>query len=279
MVFLQGCPLRCPWCANPESQFMQKQLMYSRSRCVRCGNCEGLCGKGAITRAEDGSPIFDRTRCNVCGACAEECLQNAIRFAGEERGVAEIIREVLRDRVYYEQSGGGLTVSGGEPFAQFDGLLSLIQTAKRNGLHTAVETCGQAPHEQFRETIYWIDEVLFDLKHVDAKQLQPVCDADFTVIRKNLEWLARTYPESLTLRVPLIPGFNCDEITLCAMLEYVAGLGVKNIDILPYHNLGVDKYRQLDLPYTYQENHGDMRKMAEAVCEEYIRRGLQIHIS
>lgn len=279
IVFLQGCPLCCPWCANPESQRMQTQLMYNRSRCACCGNCAIACPKYAISCAKKSAPIFERTRCDACKICAAACPQTAIRFAGESRGVEEIMREVLRDRAYYEQSGGGVTVSGGEPFAQFEGLLSLLQAAKREGLHTAVETCGQAPPAQFQEAMPWLDEVLFDWKHTDAELLWQECGADAAVIRENLEWLARTAPASLTLRIPLVPGFNSQEHVLRAMLDAAEELGAAHMEILPYHSLGVDKYRQLGVCYSYQEQPMPEREALQKICDAYRQRGLQIHIT
>lgn len=247
-VFLQGCPLRCPWCANPESQTIRKHLMYQASKCVGCGACLEACQYGAV-RFENGRPVFLREKCVGCGACVEACLYSALRLSGETMDVEEVLRVLLRDRHYYQHSGGGITVSGGEPFVQAQGLLALVQACRGEGLHVAVETTGDADSAAFREIQPFIDLFLFDLKHPDAQVLREVTCGNLGRILSNLQSVP---PEKVVLRIPVIPGFNADALTLERIFGLAQSFGIRRVDLLPYHNLGKGKYERLGLPYALE---------------------------
>ena len=250
VVFLQGCPLHCPWCANPESQRAIHQLMHYRNRCVGCGACALSCPQKAIVMA-NGAPVINRARCNACGDCTEACLQNAMIISGKQQSIEDVLAVVLRDRHYYAASGGGLTVSGGEPFAQYAGLTALLRLAKEQGLHTAVETTGQVAESLFLEALPLIDLLLFDIKHPDADELKRVTGGDFPVILKNLSLAAKHRAEDIVLRVPVIPGFNSAPDVISRIYALARSYGIQRVDLLPYHRLGVEKYERLGLDYTF----------------------------
>lgn len=256
-VFLQGCPLRCPWCANPESQAIGRKLMHDGKKCVGCGACAAVCGANAV-RMEGGGPRFDRGACLACGNCASACPAGAITYSGRTLTARQVLETVLRDRDYYDNSGGGVTLSGGEPFAQFEDMLELLRLAKGSGLHTAVETCGQVPPDRFAQALDWIDLVMMDVKHTDAERLKAVTGADLAVILRNA---AQVEPEKLRLRMPVIPGFNEDCIG--AFFGIAQRLGVRNVHLLPYHTLGVNKYAALGRAYAL-DGVGMLRKEALA---------------
>lgn len=240
-VFLKGCPLRCAWCANPESQQARPELLYRQKKCVGCGRCAAACPNSAVVM-QDGRPVFDRAKCVLCGSCVRHCLGDALRIVGGDMTPQQVLDVVLRDRAYYDTSGGGLTVSGGEPFAQPQGLLALLALAKEAGLHTAVETCGDVPERDFAAALPRIDLLLLDMKHCDARQLRAGTGGDLERILRNLKAAAARDPQSVVLRVPVIPGYNDDEDTVAGIFDIAAAHGVRHIDLLPYHTLGVVKY-------------------------------------
>ena len=246
-VFLKGCPLRCPWCANPESQQSRKQLMHFQNLCAACGACVRACPSGAAS-LEQGRISFNRAMCLGCETCARVCPSGAIRFSGMRMSPKAVLDEVLRDRAYYEKTSGGLTVSGGEPLAQREGLEALLDLARKSGLHVAVETSGQAVAEAFDSILERADLILFDLKHCDPETLKRVTGADLTLILQNLSRAVGGGREVI-VRIPVIPGFNRDEATLTAILGLAAERGVREAHLLSYHVLGRSKYAQLGLNY------------------------------
>jgi len=245
-VFLQGCPLRCPWCANPESQEIINHLMYKQDSCLKCSGCVEICPLKAL-RIKAERVVINRDVCDGCGKCAVVCPTQSIRFVQMDLSVDEVVNEVAKDEAYYQTSGGGVTISGGEVFVQFDGFLSLIKECKKRGFHVAVETTGQTSKEKLLEAEAYIDTFLWDIKHVDATKLKKETLGDLNLILANLDLID---PEKLIIRMPVIPGFNDDEETILAVFKLASSKGIKRVDLLPYHRLGLNKYRQLDRPYT-----------------------------
>ncbi len=211
-VFLKGCGLRCPWCANPESQSKQVQTL-------RIANTK--------------NPALPPTL-KACGAML---------------GVEEIMQTVLKDKDYYQNSGGGLTVSGGEPMLQTPALLELLHAAKYAGLSTAIETCGDTKQEDFGAVKALVDYFLFDVKHLDSQKLKHVTQGNAERILSNLRFLASHDADKITVRVPLIPGFNMDSELMNQIFDLLISLGIKKVDLLPYHVLGKNKYQQLGIAY------------------------------
>lgn len=248
-VFLKGCTLRCPWCANPESQSSAIELMHDRIKCVRCGSCACACQSKAVTRSHEGAPIFERTKCTVCGRCKSVCPAGAIVYSGIWMESRQIMETVLRDRDYYAQSGGGLTLSGGEPLLWGAALLPLLTLCRENGISVAVETCGQFPARALTPVLPFVELFLFDVKHADAHKLKHVTGGDLNIILGNLDTaVASGVP--VIARIPVIEGFNHTMAEIEAILCTVQEHGVQKAELLPYHTLGKNKYAKLGLPYT-----------------------------
>lgn len=278
-VFLKGCPLRCPWCANPESQKHKKQLLHFSTSCVGCGRCISACSQQAIKFDETNQkPIFDREKCILCGACASICPQNAIRFAGNYVSVEEIMQTVLRDQDYYEETKGGITLSGGEPLIQIEGVFLLLKLAKQHGLHTAIETTGMVSEADFKKVVELVDLFLFDLKHFDGNILKEVTGANLSMVLTNLR-LAVNSKKQVIARVPVIPNFNFDSAIMEGIFEIAKANNVKKVDLLPYHTLGKSKYTQLGLEYPLESKEALKREDLLPFQEMGTTIGLQVTIS
>ena len=253
-VFFKGCPLNCRWCCNPESQAGQPELTWLRERCLGCDRCRTVCPADALQTTADGSNVVDPARCDVCGRCAEECPGEALQLIGRWMTAGEVLAEAASDALYFEASGGGLTLSGGEPLAQPDFAAELLRRYKHDekGRHTAVETCGFVDWAVFERLAADVDLFLYDLKHMDPLEHQRLTGVDNRLILENARRLAQA-GRSLVMRLPLIPGVNDSVQNLEATADFVAALpGVRRIDLLPYHRLGEPKYRRLGKAYALE---------------------------
>jgi len=246
-VFFNGCPLRCVWCQNPESQTFQPELFYNKERCTGCGRCLPVCPEKAIEIVE-GHSRTDRALCNVCGACAEVCPEEARSVMGKTVSAKEVFVEVNKDAIFYERSGGGVTLSGGEPLAQPEFAIEILRLCKNAGIHTAIETCGHAPWETVKRVLKVVDLVLYDLKHMDPIEHRKVTGVSNALLLENLKRIHRESRVALAIRIPTIPGFNDSSQNMEATVSFIQ----KELDasvpvhLLPYHRLGDSKREQME---------------------------------
>jgi pyruvate formate lyase activating enzyme len=244
-VFFKGCPLRCVWCHNPESQSASPELILQPRRCTLCGACLEICPHDAIYQVGQ-QMLTDRAKCQLCQACVQVCFAEARQFIGQEMSVEQIMAEVERDAPFYDQSGGGVTFSGGEPLFQADFLRTLLQVCKRQEIHTALDTCGFAPFETLESLRGWVDLFLFDLKHMDDTRHRELTGISNRLILENLQSLSRL-GHNIYVRVPLIPGANDDDDHLHSLARFVSGLpNLERVCLLPYHTGGMEKYTRLN---------------------------------
>jgi pyruvate formate lyase activating enzyme len=243
-VFLKGCPLRCFWCQNPESQSGRPELLLDRRKCTLCGACYRACQNGAI-RLDGDSPVFHRGVCRGCGRCVALCPNEARSVSGRSMTVAEVMREVLKDLKFYENSGGGVTLSGGEPLAQPEFARLIFKQCKQLELHTTLDTCGYAPWSDIEKLLKHVDLVYFDIKHLNAAKHDEATGYDNRLILENARRIAKLKP--MRVRVPLIPGFNDSVEAVGEIADFVRNeLGGPDIDLLPYNRMGEVKYDFLD---------------------------------
>lgn len=247
-VFMKGCPLNCLWCHNPESKGNQPDLLYDDRKCILCGACMAVCEK-KCHRVDRLSHEFDRENCMRCGKCAENCVANALEKAGYSITVEDTIREVMKDAVFYQNSGGGMTLSGGEPMAQFAFAKELLMAAKENGLHTCMETCGYAPWEHYNSIRNLVDIFLFDYKLTDPALHKQYTGVTNDRILENLRKLDAA-GAAIILRCPIIPTINDTPDHLAGIANTANSLqNILEINIEPYHPLGSSKLQMLGKDY------------------------------
>ncbi len=259
-VFLKGCPLRCPWCHSPESQQFGKQLSWVAMRCpglAECGKCLNVCPRQAIspgqrtrhaaTQQDIQHIRIDRSACDNCGECAAVCYRKALYICGTDYTVEEILQRVRRDMPFYEQSGGGVTVSGGEPLCQPDFVLHLMKGMKEIGIHTALDTTGHVPYRVIETVLPHTDLFLYDLKHMQSEQHSRATGVPNEQILENARKIADSGGK-LQIRIPVIPDFNDSEENIRETGIFCKSLSdaVTVVQLLPYHNLGVMKYQRID---------------------------------
>ena len=276
-VFFKGCPLNCWWCHNPESQAPEPELVFWEGRCIRCGACLEVCDPGAIFW--DGDVVStDGEKCTLCGACAEACYAEAREIVGREMTVAQVMAEIERDVPFYDESGGGVTFSGGEPLAQRDFLLALLRACREKEIHTAVDTCGFATWETFDNIREYVGLFLYDLKLMDAAKHQKFTGVSNGLILRNLQALSQR-GHDIFLRVPIIPGINDDDEEVRRIGAFAAALPrLERVDILPYHRAGVEKYGRLNEVYELPETRPPSDERMAEITQMLRGFGLQVKI-
>ncbi len=273
-VFLKGCNLSCPWCSNPESQSAGSDLLYFESKCVSCGRCAAVCPTQAIDFSS-AKPFFNRERCVHCGKCVEICTQYAIELSGKKIMLEDIMETVRKDADYYRNTGGGLTVSGGEPLCQPGEAAALLRTAKSERIHTALETAASVEQERFEQVLPYTDLFLFDIKHSNPVKLKRI-GADLELIKVNLKLAVQR--SCVVARIPMIPRFNNTEEEISDIFNFAKKCGVNSVDLLPYHNLGRNKYAQLGRSYGWQETDALSGEEMEPYCEIGKKLGIEVAI-
>jgi len=245
-VFFKGCPLHCWWCHNPEGQSPAAQLVYREERCIRCFSCVEACPNHAIKILE-GTPTLLRNACKLSGMCALACQTKAREMAGKRVKVSDVMEEIEKDNIFYDESGGGVTFSGGEPFMQPIFLQNLLEACNERRIRTAVETCGFVASETLLNSGPYVDLYLYDLKVVDSETHRRFTGVSNDMILNNLRQLSQLH-DHVIVRFPVIPGVNDDDVNVFRLGEFVSSLGsVKEIDVLPYHELGIEKYKRLGI--------------------------------
>lgn len=249
-VFFKGCPLKCVWCHNPETQSFHKQILTNREKCVGCGSCEKVCPTKAISMV-DGKAVTDQLKCNGCGNSVTFCLMNLREVAGTEYTVKELHKECKKDEMFYEQSGGGVTLSGGEVMVQdMDYIEKLVKRLNKRGFTVTIDTCGYAPYENFQRILPYVETFLYDIKAIDNNVHKKYIGVDNNLILDNLEKLsadgARIY-----IRIPTVKGVNADDESMHAIIDWLLThkINVAQVNLLPYHNTGSSKYARLEGKY------------------------------
>ena len=236
-VFFKGCNLKCKWCHNPESQNFEKQMMIYKNKCTGCGKCASVCP-------------HHLSSCEFCGKCEILCPNDARKVCGKEYTPEEVLKEVIKDKTFYETSNGGVTFSGGECMLQADFLCETLKLCKENGIHTAIDTAGCVSWEHFEKIMPYADMFLYDVKCFDEQKHKEYTGVSNKLILENLKKISDTTNKDIIIRIPVVHGVNDDEKEMGMIAEFLKGIRYTSVDLLPYHKMGEHKYDALDMAYT-----------------------------
>lgn len=260
-VFLKGCHLHCEWCHNPESISSKPQLQWLKTSCIGCQTCVAVCPNHALSY-EENAIVINQALCDACGDCAEECPSGALEIMGEDVTVDEVVNEVLKDKVYFETSGGGITVSGGEPTIQTEFVVEFLKRMKQNGIHTALDTCGMGTHTAYEKILPYTDLILFDVKEIDSAKHKTFTGSGNEKILEKLkllsEWIrVNESPKALWVRTPVIPNTTDTEENILGIGKFIAENDIhpERWELCAFNNLCADKYLRLGTQWKY-ENYG-----------------------
>ena len=266
-IFFKGCQLHCPWCANPESQHLEKEIGFYAHKCVDCGECARVCPKGAIVNHR-----IDRNLCDQCGLCVYHCAAEALTIFGKELSVDELVEEACRDEVFYKTSGGGVTLSGGEAVLFPQVIFPLLTELKKRGIHVALESNGLFGQEIRQRLLPLVDQYLLDLKHMDSRKHKQVLGVGNEQALETIRFFSK---QDLTIRIPLIPNFNDDEENLRRSARFARECAAP-VDVLPFHAMGRSKYEALGLTYAYADVPRHTQEQLERVKEIFREENITI---
>ena len=250
-IFFKGCPLRCMWCHNPESQHYYKELIFHQHKCTTCGRCVAKCIQGANSIV-DGKIVFDRSKCTACGVCTDWCITEARELAGKEYTVDALVKEAMKDKIFYEQSGGGVTLSGGEVMASqhMDYVEEVCRKLHENGVSIFIDTSGYTDYKNLKRILPYVDVFLYDIKVMDPEDHKKYIGVDNSLILENLKKLSDE-GAGLYIRLPIIQQVNATDEHIESVIHFLKenNIHARQVNLLPYHDIGKGKYASLDMEY------------------------------
>ena len=275
-VFFKGCPLKCEWCYNPETQRFEKEMQCDKEKCVGCGTCAKVCPNGAISM-ENGKPEMKKDACTFCGKCVNFCPIGIREIIGREYSVKELIKELMKDQMFYEESGGGVTLSGGEVMAMdIDYILAIAKELKRQDVTLTIDTCGYVPYEKFQAILPYVHTFLYDVKVMDPKLHKKYIGVDNQLILDNLIRLAADGAR-IYIRIPTIKEVNGNEKNMKETIAFLKEHDIHpaQINLLPYHDTGSGKYSKLDMEYKGTDLHAPEKEEMESFVRLFVESGFQ----
>lgn len=262
-VFLKGCPLNCWWCHNPESQKVSAQVMFFDSRCVGCGRCVKACENECRDIKNRKSVLDNEEDCEKCGECIDACLNDALELVGKTYTSRELLKEIEKDSIFYYESNGGVTFSGGEPLVQIDFLREMLELCKESDIHTTLDTSGYSAWENIESIIDNVDLFLYDLKLMDEEKHKKYTGVSNKLILENLKNISDR-GKRIFIRIPVMAGINDDDENINSTIDFIKTLNIEQVNLIPYHDMGKDKYGRLGLEYKLK----DLKKPSEERVEE-----------
>lgn len=274
VVFFKGCPLRCKWCQNPETQYMKKLVMFNPELCVGCGKCVEICPNHAI---DPVTGLLDRDKCTACGTCLEGCYAGARTIPGDEMSLDEVFDTVCLDEVFYKNSGGGVTLSGGEVTMHADAASKLLRRCKARGISTAIETCGFCAFSELEKLLPYVDYYLYDIKLMDGERHREYTGQPNAVVHDNLRRLGKL-GKTIIIRIPFIPTVNDSEENLRQTAELAREVNAMEVHLLPFHQIGESKWNNLGFNYTFHDYQPPSEKLLEQAADILREYGLRVNI-
>lgn len=277
-IFLKGCSLRCWWCHNPEGQLCTPEIMFRQNRCIICKECITICPKHALLLDKAGKLSVDRDNCNLCGKCTQTCPTEAFTIIGKPHTtINEIMKEIEKDQIFYEESKGGITISGGEPLLQISFLNTLLTECKNRKIHTAVDTSGYASRKALDRIKDKTDLFLFDIKTMNEKKHTKYTGVSNKQILQNFKNLAQN-GSNLLVRLPVVPGINDDQNNIAKTAEFMLSNDVNNVCLLPYYRAGIEKYRSLNRRYKLMKIPAPTEQKLKSIKQHFETLGLHVKI-
>lgn len=273
-VFFKGCPLRCEWCHNPETQRYEKEMQFDKEKCVGCGTCAKVCPNQAIVM-QDGKPVLDKEACILCGKCVNFCVEGIREIVGQEYTVKELVKELMKDQIFYEDSGGGVTLSGGEVMTMdIDYITAIGKELRRQGVTLTIDTCGYVPYEKFEAILPYVDTFLYDVKVMDPELHKKYIGVDNKLIFENLIRLAGDGAR-IYVRIPTIKEVNGNEKNMKETITFLKEHDIHpaQINLLPYHDTGSSKYPKLDMEYKGTDLHAPDKEEMESFVQLFVDAG------
>jgi pyruvate formate lyase activating enzyme len=279
VIFFKGCPLKCAWCHNPESQAAEPQLTHTRRFCIGCGHCLSACPRQAIS-ADSTGLIVDRKACDLCGECVRTCFAKCWAIVGERLSVDEILAQVRKNAAYYRYSQGGVTISGGEPLFQSDFLINLARRLNEEGIHIAVDTSGYAIWEKLKQVAAYADMFLYDIKHIDSRIHKELTGVPNEMILDNLRALAMM-KKKLVIRIPVIPSLNDSPENIGKIAEFIAKNvpEVVGVELLPFTRLGSSKYKLFGVENKCEALEPPAKEQVEHLCFHFAEKNIDAQVN
>lgn len=274
-VFFKGCPLKCEWCHNPETQRFEKEMQVDREKCTGCGTCASVCPNGAVRMTEDHRPAWDPKACTFCGKCENFCPAGSREIVGREYTVKELTKELMKDQMFYEESGGGVTFSGGEVMSMdMDFILAMAKELKRQDVTLTIDTCGYVPYERFEKILPYVNTFLYDVKVMDPELHKKYMGTDNKLILENLICLSQDGAR-IYIRIPTIKEVNGNEENMKETIAFLKEHDIHpaGVNLLPYHDTGSGKYAKLDMEYKGTDLHAPDKEEMEALAALFVNAG------
>ena len=274
-VIFKGCPLKCEWCLNPETQRFEKEMQVDREKCTGCGTCASVCPNGAVRMTEDHRPSWDPKACTFCGKCENFCPAGVREIVGREYTVKELTKELMKDQMFYEESGGGVTFSGGEVMSMdMDFILAMAKELKREDVTRTIGTCGYVPYERFEKILPYVNTFLYDVKVMDPELHKKYMGTDNKLILENLIRLSQDGAR-IYIRIPTIKEVNGNEENMKETIAFLKQHDIHpaGVNLLPYHDTGSGKYAKLDMEYKGTDLHAPDKEEMEALAALFVNAG------
>ena len=274
-VFFKGCPLKCEWCHNPETQRFEKEMQVDREKCTGCGTCASVCPNGAVRMTEDHRPAWDPKACTFCGKCENFCPAGSREIVGREYTVKELTKELMKDQMFYEESGGGVTFSGGEVMSMdMDFILAMAKELKRQDVTLTIDTCGYVPYERFEKILPYVNTFLYDVKVMDPELHKKYMGTDNKLILENLIRLSQDGAR-IYIRIPTIKEVNGNEQNMKETIAFLKEHDIHpaGVNLLPYHDTGSGKYAKLGMEYKGTDLHAPDKEEMEAFAALFVNAG------